>query len=272
MPDPFSNMSEAGEAFIDKAVAVLERRAAEPVMVEAVQRYLSALPRENLSRIVEVGAGSVPIARQIAMWAPHAHILATEPAAGFLSHARKLSAGIDNLTFETRDGRALELAAGSQDFVVMHALLSHVYDPGEFLAAVHRVLRAEGWLVVFDGDFAKASLENILGDPLGACREYFQHNFVTDPFVCTGLPELSTTAGFEVSDFWMIPRLNRDDDGMRPWVEFTTGLMVERDQICSELAQGLLAEYDRRREKGSLSGVQTYATLIARKPVETGNA
>jgi hypothetical protein len=148
----------------------------------------------------------------------------------------------------------------------MHTVLSHVSEPGEFLAEAHRVLRTEGWLIVFDGDFAKASLENFLGDPLGACREYFQHNFVTDPFVCAGLTELSTTAGFEVADFWQTPRLIRDDNGMRPWIEFTTGLMMEKDQICSELAQGLLAEYDRRREKGSLSGFQTYATLIARKP------
>ncbi|WP_172295922.1 methyltransferase domain-containing protein [Pseudoruegeria sp. HB172150] len=266
MPDPFSDMSAAGADFIELAVEVLETRAAEPAMSEGVARYLAALPKDEIRKAVEVGAGSGPIARQVAAWAPEAEVLATEPAAEFLPHARRLAEGIPNVTFEAQDGTALELEDGSVDLVIQHTVLSHVPDPVPLLAEAFRVLRPGGWLVVFDGDFSKGSLSGFPGDPLSACETYFKQNFVVDPHVCSKLAGLSGAAGFEVADFWMIPRLIRKDDGMLAWVKFTTDMMLKKGEIGPELAAGLLAEYARRRDAGTLFGFQAYGTLIARKP------
>ncbi|SDG02165.1 class I SAM-dependent methyltransferase [Alloyangia pacifica] len=268
MADPFSNMSAAGDDFIAVAVEALERRAAEPVMSAAVDRYLEALPKAQIKRVVEIGAGSGPVSRRIAAWAPAADVLATEPAAGFLPHARALAEGIGNLRFETRDGTALGLEDASVDLVVLHTVLSHVPDPAPLLDEAFRVLRNGGWLVIFDGDFSKGSLASFPGDPLAACQVYFQQNFVVDPFICGQLAEIARGAGFETRDFWMSPRVIRDDDGMIIWVQFTTNMMRDRGQIGPELAQGLMDEYARRRDAGTLLGFQAYATLIAQKHAE----
>jgi SAM-dependent methyltransferase len=266
MADPFSDMSAAGEAFIAQTVEVLELRARDPAMTGAVERYLDALPATELGRVIEVGAGSGPVARQVARRLPEAAVLATEPAAGFLPHARRLAEGIENLTFAAEDGTALSDPDGAADLVIQHTVLSHVADPAPLLAEAWRVLRPGGWLVVFDGDFSSGQLSNFPGDPLAACAEYFRGNFVTDANLCGTLTGLVTEAGFEVQDFWLMPRLVRDNDGMLVWVRFTTEMMVDKGQIGPELAAGLMAEYARRRDAGTLLARMFYATLIARKP------
>ena len=60
--------------------------------------------------------------------------------------------------------------------------------------------------------------------------------------------------------------MTADTDGMRPWVLMTTKNMVEAGEIGQPLADALLAEYDRRRDAGTLYGYQAFVTLVATKP------
>ena len=53
---------------------------------------------------------------------------------------------------------------------------------------------------------------------------------------------------------------------MLPWVAYSTDIMMAKGQIGPDLAEGLKAEYMRRRDAGTLYGFQAYATVIARLP------
>lgn len=170
------------------------------------------------------------------------------------------------MSFEVGEGAALPLEADSADLVVLHTLLSHVHDPGPVLSEAARILKPGGYLVVFDGDFSKGSLASFPGDPLQTCASFFASNFVTDAHISVQLGALAVGAGFEALDFWVVPRVVRDNDGMLAWVRYSTDMMLAKGQIGEPLAEGLKAEYVRRRDAGTLYGFQAYATMIARLP------
>ena len=72
--------------------------------------------------------------------------------ASLLDKARALAADLPNVAFHEADGRSLPFEAGAFDVVIFDSTLSHVAQPAGALAQAFRVLRATGWLGVFDDD------------------------------------------------------------------------------------------------------------------------
>lgn len=263
MADPFQNVSAAGPDFIGIFAHQLEVRAAEPAMVGIVEAYLDDLPWDDITLAVEVGCGTGPVARRMAMRSSRAQVIGIEPSPELVKHARGLAEGIANLRFETGTGEALPLEEGAADAVVFHTVLCHVVDPVELLAEAMRVLRPGGTLVVCDADFSKASLAGFDGDPLQACADFFAANYVTDPHLVAKIRMLVRDAGFQLRDFRIGSRTVTDADGMLVWVRLAGAMMVERGDIGKPLADALMGEYQRRKEAGRLYGHVPFATLIA---------
>ncbi|MEY2930693.1 MAG: hypothetical protein RL033_1442 [Pseudomonadota bacterium] len=101
-------------------------------------------------------------------------MLGCDPSESFLARARELAAHLPSLSFRSRDGRQLDLPAASQDVVVLHTTLCHVPEPERVLAEAARVLRRGGWLAVFDGDYATATVAVTASDPLQSWVEGFR--------------------------------------------------------------------------------------------------
>ena len=265
MPDPFQNVSAAGPEFIEVFARQLEVRAAEPAMVAIVEAYLDDLPWGAVGLAVEVGCGTGPTARRMAARSAQTRVLGIEPSPELLTHARRLAEGIDNLTFETGDGAALPLDDATVDAIVFHTVLCHVVTPAELLTEAMRVLRPGGTLVVCDADFSKASLAGFDFDPLQACADFFVANYVTDRYLVAKLRTLAKEAGFHIKQFRITSRAVTDADGMLVWVRLGSAMMLGHGEIGQPLADALVAEYQRRKEAGTLYGHQPFATLIATK-------
>ena len=269
MADPFQDLNAADPAFVARIVNILEARAQEPIMVEIVEDYLSALPWDEVSLAVEVGCGSGPIARRMAGHVARAgrggSVEGLEPSSGLTDAARKLAEGTPNLSFAVADGTALPLADGSVDAIVFHTVLTHVTKPAALLAEAHRVIRPDGYLVVCDADFSKASFASGPDDPLGVFAASFVRRFVTDAFLVGQLPAMVRTAGFATTRFDVTNRLAFNNDGMVHYVQMCSEAMVAEGLIGQPLADALLGEYARRRDLGELYGFIPFATLIATK-------
>ncbi|MEO0911772.1 MAG: methyltransferase domain-containing protein [Pseudomonadota bacterium] len=266
MADPFQDVDAAGEEFISAFADSMDERQSDPTMEKIVSEYLEKLAFPEASLTVEVGCGAGAVTRRIAMQANPARVIGFEPSKGFVKEAKLRVRDHKNAEFAVADGTSLPLDDGAVDNLIMHTVLTHVKDPAPLLAEARRVLRSNGYLVVCDADFSKASLGNLPNDPLDACAKIFVKEFVTDPYVVAKLQGLATNAGFRVEDFSLQSRSVLDNDQMLPWVEETGKVLMKRGDIGEDLHNGLIAEYSRRATEGRLYGYQVFATLVARRP------
>ncbi|MEP5091030.1 MAG: class I SAM-dependent methyltransferase, partial [Paracoccaceae bacterium] len=201
MSDPFQDVDSGGAEFVKAIGDALEVRAAEATMQAIVDGYLGELSYPPGGLHVEIGAGTGAIARKIAAHAKNGQVIGSDLSPGLIEYAKSRTDNPDNLSFEVATGAELRFETGTVDTVIMHTVLSHVPDPSILLAEAARVIKPTGTLVICDGDFAKASIANTLGDPLGAFAVYFADNFVTDKYLVGKLQGLVTAAGFLVRSF-----------------------------------------------------------------------
>jgi len=266
MPDPFQNVSAAGDEMIGQIIDALEDRADDPAMNEIIARYFAELDWPDGGTLLEIGCGTGPVARAAARHSPGTRVIGTDPAGELVTDARTRAKDIPNLRFEACDGAQQPVDAASVDAVILHTVLSHVTTPRDLLAEAFRVLRAGGQLVVCDADFSRLSLALCPDDPLEACAIGFTRNFVTDPWLAARLRPLLAEAGFQTEVFRTETRLDLEGHGGPVWTRFATGHLVADGVIGQPLADALVAECTRRIEAGTLYGFNPFVTAIARRP------
>ena len=117
--------------------------------------------------MLEVGCGTGAVTRVLATWPGVAEAIGVDPSPVFLVRARELAGGLSAVSFEEADGRSLPFASSTFDSVVFHTTLCHVPDPEGALHEAVRVLRLGGCVVIFEGDYATATVATKAGDLRG---------------------------------------------------------------------------------------------------------
>jgi ubiquinone/menaquinone biosynthesis C-methylase UbiE len=269
MPDVYTIIREVDRATQERLADVLEMRTADPRQVAMWQAYLSAIEFPPEARVLEIGCGTGAVSRTLAQWPGVAHVTGVDPSAVFIAKARALSHGIANLTFEEGDGQSLAFDANAFDVVVVHQTLSHVPHSERLLAEAFRVLRPRGWLAVFDGDYATATVALGEFDPLEACVEAFRTNFVHDPWIIRRLPQHIGTAGFEVMPMHSHGYVEAQEGAyMLTWVDRGADVLLHNGRISAEAAESLKAEARRRSSANTWFGYIAFASVLGRKPAD----
>jgi ubiquinone/menaquinone biosynthesis C-methylase UbiE len=248
-------------------MTALELRAADPQLRAMLATYLAdaALPRG--ARVLEVGCGTGAVTRTIATWPGVAAAVGVDPSPVFVARARDLARDLPSVTFETADGRALPFADASFDAVVFHTTLCHVPEPRSMLDEAVRVLRPDGCVAVFEGDYATATLARTAGDRLEACADAFREHFVHDPWLARRLPALARAAGLDVESVRSHGYVEILAPGfmLASWVDMGADALVASGRADANTAAGLKAEARRRVGSGEHFGHIAYLSLVARK-------
>jgi SAM-dependent methyltransferase len=267
MPDVYATITEAPPKTQERLVDVLEMRVGDPRQRNMWEAYLSEIAFPPMAEVLEIGCGTGAVSRIVAQWPGVARVVGVDPSPVFVAKARTLAQGIPNLSFEEGDGRSLALPNEAFDTVVVHQTLSHVPQPEQLVAEAFRVLRPAGWLAVFDGDYATATVATGKFDPLEACVHAFRTHFVHDPWIARRLPQLLAAAGLAVSPTRSHGYVEAPEAGyMLTWIERGADVLLQTGRVGKEVADALKAEARRRSTTKAWFGYIAFASVLGRKP------
>jgi SAM-dependent methyltransferase len=267
MSDVWATVAELDAATQERLAGVLETRGTDPRQQAMRQVFLDDIAFPAEARVLEVGCGTGVLTRPLARQPGVGSVVGVDPAPFLLAKARELAADLANVAFEEADGRSLPFDDAAFDVVVFDSTLSHVPGPERAVAEAYRVLRAGGWLAVFDGDYATTTVALGDHDPLQVCVNAMMANSVTDRSVVRRLPELVRGCGFQIAGFRSHGYVEAGEGSyMLTIVDRGADLLRGFGQIGEETAAALKAEARRRVAAGTFFGHIAYGSLTARKP------
>ena len=266
MPDVYSTIVEADSAIQERIADILELRAADPQQVEFLDHYLKSLPFAEKSQVLEIGCGTGAVTRALARCTFISGVAGVDPSTILLNHARILSKDYENVKFYQADARELPFDAESFDTVVLHTTLCHIPGPEKVLEEAFRVLRKDGLLVIFDGDYASTSFAIGDNDPLEAVARAAVEVIAHDRWIVRKLPGLLRKAGFEViGSRGYAYNAACDAEYMLTILDRGADALEASGTISANLALALKDEGRVWAERGIFFGLITYGKLLAKK-------
>jgi ubiquinone/menaquinone biosynthesis C-methylase UbiE len=267
VPDVYLRIAEAPAPVLERLMAALELRAADPQQQSMLRAYLTDAALPEGARVLEVGCGTGAITRFLAEWPGVREAIGVDPSPVFVRRARELARGSGRLRFAVADGRGLPFSERSFDAVVLHTLLCHVREPDAVLREAMRILRPGGRLVAFDGDYATATFATRPGDPLDACADAFRESFVHDPWLARRLPALVEAQGGQLEALRSHGYVEMGAPGfmLSSWVDLGADALAASGRATPERAAELKAEARRRVATGEYFGHIAYLSVVARR-------
>jgi SAM-dependent methyltransferase len=269
MPDVYATITEADPDLQEQLATVLELRAADPAQRALLAAYAGALDLPGRAAVLEVGCGTGPVCRYLATLPGVASVTGIDPSPLFVDRARALDPELD---FRIGDARALAFPDAAFDAVVFHTSLCHVPEAERALAEAHRVLRPDGRLAVFDGDYATITFAGDAADPLQSCAEAVIDMVVHDPWLMRRAVPLVRAAGFGGIEVRAHPYTSAGagTDYLLALVDRGANALAARGTIGAPLADALKAEARARMASGAFFGHIDYVSVIAQAAAATG--
>jgi ubiquinone/menaquinone biosynthesis C-methylase UbiE len=165
------------------------------------------------------------------------------------------------------DTRCLDLTDATFDAIIAHTLVSHVGDPLAVLTEVTRIVRPDGWAVIFDGDYTSLTLTT--GDLEYGKRmeEAIINSLAANPRVMRDMPRLLRRAGLDLvtSMSYVVAEVGKADY----WAALLNSLRVllpKAGLITTEEVQAFVDAQFKASEDGTFFGAGNFYTYVAKRP------
>jgi ubiquinone/menaquinone biosynthesis C-methylase UbiE len=265
MADPYAAIAQT-DPFVQQRLAdVLELRAADPQQQMMIRAYLSEISLPKGARALEIGCGTGAVSRAVVELLK-IEVLGVDPSPVFVARARELGHHLKGLTFAEDDGRSLDLPDASFDLVMFHTALSHIPEPELVLREAYRVLRPEGWLTVFEGDYTTTSVAISEFDPLQPLVDAMVASFVQNRWLTRRIPRTLAAAGFAVQSHRAFGYVQTAEPAyMLTIIDRGADLLAATGTLTAQSAEALRMEARRRARDGEFFGHMSFVSAIARK-------
>jgi ubiquinone/menaquinone biosynthesis C-methylase UbiE len=267
--DPFRATNVLDSAALNVMAQRLEARGQHPFFSGLLKDYLDRMEIDRRRMVLDLGCGTGVVARAVAKRpAFYGSVLGVDLSEQLIRTAIELAAN-DGLGERTRfavgNSMALEIDAASFDAVIAHTLFSHIEDPGKTLTEISRVLRAEGVIAIFDGDYASLTFD--LGDDVRSkhMEDAIVASLVTQPRVMRRMPTLLKKAGFAIEA--VLPFIVAETGAADFWkggIEAYAALAPRAGLLSAQDAAVWRDELLAASERGTFFGACTYYAYIAR--------
>ena len=269
--DIFQSVNDLGPEAIQKIVDRLEYRGRDPAFVRMRETYLEMGLNPN-ARVLDCGCGTGVVSRAIVKRDGFAGTVVGVDFSGELIAAAKRLAQeeglIDRIDLRVGDLHALDEPDDSYDFVIAHTLISHVADPAKVITEMSRVVRPNGTIAIFDGDYA--SLTFGAGDPKrdATMVDTLRSIAVANPYVMRQVPALLRDCNLEIVAF--LPAIHAEaGEGafFANIAESYISMVVAAGTVTSEDANDWLLMLRKASREKTFFGACSYYTYLVRKRV-----
>ena len=206
MQDPHRFVNELDLAIHDQLIARLESRAQNPIFANLFDKYAAQLALNPSAKILEVGCGTGVVLRALAKrYNFTGQAFGIDQCHTFIDAANSFAKAEevnDRLTFQIGDVHSLQFPSETFDLVIAHTLLSHVTEPAKVLGEMARVVRKDGLIVIFDGDYTSLSYafpDHSFGQKMDTA---LTNNTFNNPQIMRDLPRLLPRMGLKLSESW----------------------------------------------------------------------
>lgn len=266
MPDVYATIAEQPQELQERIAETLRLRAEEPEMAALTDSYLSKVPWPENACVLEIGCGAGHITQTIAGRGDVGHVTGLDPSSVLLERARLNCRGSSKITFVNGDARELDYGDEEFDVVISHTALCHIPEPRRALTEAHRVLRPNGQLVIFDGDYATVSVAIGDFDPLQMCVDAVLSNYLHDKWFMRRLPRLLNDTGFRASTVQGLGYVKISaPQYLLNLVERGAGAIAEAGTVGNEFANALISEANERIAENRFYGEIMFASMSARR-------
>lgn len=267
--DAFARVAELDEETTARLIDRLEFRGRDPFFVLMRDAYLERMDLASAATVLEIGCGTGVMPRAVAARGGFTgKVTGIDPSPAFIDAARKFAAeeGVADATqFDVADGREVPFDDDTFEAVLLHTTISHVVDPPAVLGEAARVLRRDGQLAVFDGDYASWTFAHPDHALARKIEEAIIGAVVNNPRVLRDMPRLLQAAGLETVHTLADVYADIGEGAFfGPAVEAYGPLAVQAGLASDDDMQRWLVDQRQAREDGLFFSACNYYAYIAR--------
>ena len=204
--DPHRFANELDEAAIARLIQRLESRAKDAVFSRLLDRYATHLELPTSAKVLDVGCGTGAVLRTLARRTDFdGRLYGVDQCQPFVDAARDFAdreGTAGRIEFRVGDAHQLDFPSEAFDAVIAHTVISHVSEPQKVLKEMTRLVRPDGIVVIFDGDYASltyAFADHDFGHRMDVALANATFN---NPRIMRDLPRLLPELGLTLDTAW----------------------------------------------------------------------
>jgi ubiquinone/menaquinone biosynthesis C-methylase UbiE len=272
--DVYTRLNDLDESTVRGIANVLEIRGRHPQQIAIRAAYLDATGDIAGQRVLEIGCGTGPVARDLAARVGSVgRVTGTDPTPVLIEVAEQIRAdqGIENLTFAVQDGRFLPYPDAAFDLTAAVTVLCHLTERDAVLREMVRVTRPGGTILLVDGEYAANQIQHPDPELTARVLEGWRAGSIDDPYLVRQVVSFVQAADLEpgaVRGYVHVEagRVDEATSFIWQWALFAARTAVATGSVAQAEADRWIAGLRDLNQRSEMFGSVTYIGITARRP------